>query len=109
MSAPVKLKHLVGTAAVPIVAARLDKDWDCERGHDLLVVDECPFCGVPHYYMTWALWHPAGGAIGQVVDAHCRDNRRRNRADRRYLMLERDELKERARACVRRFWRRRWS
>jgi hypothetical protein len=30
---------------------------------------------------------------------------RRNRADRRYLMLERDELKERARACVRAFLR----
>ena len=38
VSAPLKLKHLVGSA-VPIVEARLDKDWDCERGHDLLVVD----------------------------------------------------------------------
>jgi hypothetical protein len=68
VSAPLRLRHLVGTAAVPIVEARLDKDWDCARGHHLLVVDECPFCSVAHYYMTWALWHPAGGAIGQVVE-----------------------------------------
>jgi hypothetical protein len=51
--------------------------------------------------MTWALWHPAGGAIGHIVDAHCRDNRRRNRPDRKYLLVEASPAREQARKRMR--------
>src|SRR5262245_43297721 len=101
MSAPLRLKHLVGTAAVPIVEARLEKDWDIERGHDLVIVDHCPFCPYPHYYSPEQLRRET--AADETVASHCRDNRRRDRADRRYLMLERGEVRARARVAMRRF------
>jgi hypothetical protein len=100
MSAPVKLKHLVGTA-VPMVVARLERDWDLERGHDLWIVDCCPFCPHPHYYSAEQLRRET--AADETVASHCSDNRRRDRADRRYLMLERAEVKARARLAMRAF------
>jgi hypothetical protein len=43
-------------------------------------------------------------AADGTVASHCRDNRRRDRADRRYVLVEpRAELRERARAAVRAF------
>jgi hypothetical protein len=41
VSAPLQLRHLVGTA-VPIVEVR--------RSGNLWIVDRCPFCPYPHYY-----------------------------------------------------------
>jgi hypothetical protein len=100
MSAPLKLKQEAGTA-VPIVVARWERDWDCERGHDLWIVDRCPFCPHPHYYSPEQLRRET--AADETVASHCRDNRRRDRADRRYLMLDRRAVKARARATMRAF------
>jgi hypothetical protein len=68
--------------SIPAVEAR----WD----RNLLIVDRCPFCGWPHYH-----------AYGEVLDSHCRDNRRRDRADRRYLLVEPSPARERARLAIR--------
>jgi hypothetical protein len=101
MSTPLKLKHLAGSTAVPIVLARWEPDWDTERGHDLLIVDKCPWCPHPHYYSPEQFERETGA--DRLTHSHCRDNRRRDRADRRYLMLDRGEARARARAAMRAF------
>ena len=52
----------------------------------------------PHHYLPSP--GPAHGAYGEVVDAHCRDNQRRDRADRRYLLVEPSPVRERARSVI---------
>jgi hypothetical protein len=55
-----------------------------------MIVPRCPFCGLPHYHLRWE--------SHGIVPAHCRDNRRRDRADRRY---ELKDLRERLRVAIR--------
>jgi len=81
--------------------ARLERDWDPVRGKDLIVVNDCPHCHQVHYYSTRTPDDPQYGAFGQIVDAKCADNRRRNRADRRYLLVEVSAARERARNIMR--------
>jgi hypothetical protein len=52
----------------------------------LWIVDRCPFYPKPHYYSASDL--RCQTAADGTVEAHCRDNRRRDRADRRYLLIE---------------------
>jgi CHAT domain len=76
--------------------------WD----RNLLNVDRCPFWGWPHYHALSDVGLidgrlVLGCAYGEVLDSHCRDNRRRDRADRRYLLVEPSPARERARLAIR--------
>jgi hypothetical protein len=61
------------------------------RDGPLPVVDCCPFCGLPHYYL------PREGGFKRVVRAHCRRNRRRARPELVYRLVP-SRVAERARA-----------
>ena len=68
---------------------------EARRDGVLLVVDCCPFCGLPHYHL------PREGGFDQMVRAHCRRNRRRARPELVYrLVPPRADLRERAREVI---------
>jgi hypothetical protein len=75
---------------------RVTAQWD----RQLLIVPHCAYCKVPHYYTPEQLRRET--AADGTISSHCRSNRARTRADRRYVLVEPlPALRERARAAIR--------
>jgi hypothetical protein len=84
--------------ATPVAEAHVEGRW--------LIVQCCPFCGERHYHSMGLARDPQHGAFGRIADS---DNLGRNRADRKYLLLEASPLRERAHTLMRSVLRSQWG